>query len=166
MKDPEKNASIIHLAKAADVNIPEKAPSRYAPMSWEQMRACEKKGMTFGPHTVTHPVLSQAPPEQASRELVDSWAKLCKEALRPVPIFCYPNGRWEDLGNREISMLKKLGIKGGVVDEPGYASLSSFQRNEDGPFKVQRFGFPQYLPLLVQYVSGFERTKEILLRWG
>ncbi len=29
-------------------------------MSWDQARLCEERGMTFGPHTVTHPILSRA----------------------------------------------------------------------------------------------------------
>ena len=162
--DTEKHDSIARFAKEADVCLPKDAPIQYAPMSWEQVRANEKRGMTFGPHTVTHPVLSQASPDQARRELVDSWARLSAEALKPIPIFCYPNGRWRDFGPREIAVLKELKFMGAVVGEPGFASTRSFRSGEDGPYKVQRLIYPTSLPYLVQYVSGAERFKQMLRR--
>jgi peptidoglycan/xylan/chitin deacetylase (PgdA/CDA1 family) len=158
----EKIAAIASLAEIAEVNIPQQAPPQYAPMSWEQLRTCEDMGMTFGPHTVSHPVLSRTTPKQASYELTESWARLCAEARRPVPVFCYPNGGWQDFSAREIGMLRKLGFLGAVVGEPGYASALSFQSYDNAPFKVQRFGLPKSLPHLVQIATGIERFKQII----
>ena len=131
-------------------------------MTWDQLRNCEKLGMTFGPHTVTHPVLSRTTLEQARYEITESWLRLRTEASNPVPIFCYPNGGWDDFGDREIGILRELGFLGGVVGEPGYASAVNFSKNIENPFKVQRFGLPDLMPNLVQYVSGVERFKQIL----
>jgi peptidoglycan/xylan/chitin deacetylase (PgdA/CDA1 family) len=119
-------------------------------------------GMTFGAHTVTHPVLSRTTPEAAEYEITESWTRLRAELRKPVPIFCYPNGGWEDFGNREIAVLRRLGFVGAVVGEPGYASALTFQRDEDNCFKVQRFGLPDELPHMIQYVSGVERFKQLL----
>ena len=164
MPDPEKEAAIGALAAAAGVELPTQAPPQYAPMSWDNARACEKRGMTFGPHTVTHTVLARASADQVQLEMADSWARLCAEVRQAVPIFSYPNGLWQDFGPREIGKLRALGLAGAVVGEPGYADADSFRRNVDGPFKVKRFTYPESLVDLIQYVSGFERLKQLLRR--
>jgi peptidoglycan/xylan/chitin deacetylase (PgdA/CDA1 family) len=162
--DVEKNAAIDRLAAALEVEIPQQAPDRYTPMSWDQLRACERMGMTFGPHTVTHPVLSQVSDAVASREIGDSWLRLRAEAASPVPVFCYPNGQTGDFGEREFRILAKLGMQGAVVSTPGHASVRSFHRAPDARFQVQRMAYPGDLPTSVQYVSGLEILKRFVRR--
>jgi len=162
--DAEKLAAIAQLAQKAEVEIPSTPVPHYAPMSWEHVRTCEKMGMSFGPHTVTHPVLSRTTREAADYEITESWARLCAEARSPVPVFCYPNGGWDDFGSREIAVLLRLGFLGAVVGEPGYADTLTFQGAQDGRFRVQRFSFPDDMPHVIQYVSGVERFKQMLRR--
>lgn len=157
--DDAKHRIILCLADAAGVELPEAPPQQYAPMSWDQARDCEERGMTFGPHTVTHPILSRTDPLQSKLEIEESWVRLSKEVRRPVPIFCYPNGQWTDFSQREIEVLQTLGLRGAVVGEPGFAEPLLFANDPVGRFKVMRFGFPETLPHLVQYVSGIERCK-------
>jgi len=121
-------------------------------------------GMTFGPHSVTHPVLSRTTHDAMGYEITESWARLRSEARSPVPIFCYPNGERDDFGDREIAVLRRLGFLGAVASEPGYANALTFQGGEDDRFRVQRFGFPDELPYMIQYVSGVERFKQLLRR--
>lgn len=160
----EKPAAIAQLAHATDVDVPAVPPAPYAPMSWNQVRECEEMGMTFGPHTVTHPVLSRSTIDVAAREITESWARLRTEVRTPVPVFCYPYGWWEDFGDREVAVLRRLGFLGALAAEPGYANALSFRSNEDDRFKVRRFGFPDELPHMIQYVSGVERFKQLLWR--
>jgi peptidoglycan/xylan/chitin deacetylase (PgdA/CDA1 family) len=164
VRDEAKHHAIARLAERAGVELPERAPDAYAPMSWEQLRAWERRGMRFGPHTVTHPVLSRLDDDQSKRELVDGWARLRAEASSPTAVFCYPNGQWGDFGAREIATLRELGMLGAVVGAPGYASARRFARGEAAPFEVLRFSLPETLADLVQVVSGFERVKQIVRR--
>ena len=158
-----KLAGIEQLAEAADVVLPEKPPACYAPMSWSQLRACETRGMSFGPHTVTHPVLSRVSDEQSRWELTESWRRLCQEARRPTPVFCYPNGQPTDFSEREITTLRQLGFLGAVVGSAGFVSSGSVRREARAPFAVRRLPFPDDdLPRLVQYVAGAERMKTLL----
>ena len=151
------------LAENAEVGMPSRPPAMYAPMTWDNARACEKRGMTFGPHTVTHPILSQLPTEQqAAWEISESWRRLCSEVSSPVPVFCYPNGGWADFGPREIDIFRNLGLSGAVVGEPGFAERLTFPQDKDAPFKLCRMPFPENLSDLIQYVSGIERCKKIL----
>ena len=125
-------------------------------MSWDQLRACERLGMTFGPHTVTHPILSRTTAAQAHHELERSWSRVRAEAKGAVPVFCYPNGGWGDFGAREVEVLRALGLVGAVVAEPGYAG----DRHAVGgvePFSVPRFALPAGRVEMAAYVTGAHR---------
>lgn len=160
--DGDKAAAIADLARAADVPLPSAPPPHYAPMTWDQVRACEALGMSFGPHSVSHPVLSRTTQAAAEEEIAGSWARLRAEARKAVPIFCYPNGGREDFGDREVAILRRMGFAGALSAEPGYASAASFTSGADGRFRVRRFGFPDTLPHVIQYVSGVERVKQMV----
>lgn len=158
LDDEEKLKAIVSLAENAEVDLPENPPVMYAPMTWDDARTCEKKGMTFGPHTVTHPVLSRTTSEKAEWEITESWNRLCTEVQNPVPVFCYPNGQFSDFGPREIGIFRKLGLSGAVVGAPGFAERLS-DKDNDWPFKIRRLSYPENLSDLIQYVSGIERCK-------
>lgn len=160
----DKPAAIARLAHSADVDVPALPPAAYAPMSWEQVRECEQMGMSFGPHTVTHPVLSRSASDVAAHEITESWARLRAEVREPVPVFCYPYGWWADFSAREVDLLRSLGFLGALAAEPGYANALAFRSNDDDRFKIRRFGFPDELPHMIQYVSGVERFKQLLRR--
>ena len=160
--DTEKHAAIARLAAASEVALPEKPPPMYAPLTWDEARRCEARGMTFGPHTVTHPILSNTPDEQSEEEIRRSWERVQAEVKRPVPVFCYPNGQWGDFGPREVTNLQRAGLKGAVLGVGGYARIESFHSSAEAPFHVPRFCWPDQLLDLVQYVSGLERMKEIV----
>jgi peptidoglycan/xylan/chitin deacetylase (PgdA/CDA1 family) len=164
VSDEAKNMAIALLPEALQVDIPADVPPRYAPMTWDQLRRCEASGMTFGPHTVTHPVLSRASDEQVRFELSESWRRLRAEASTPVPIFCYPNGQFSDFGDREIQILRELKISGAVVGAGGYADTSDARHTPRGMFEVRRFSLPGDLPDVMQYTSGMERFKQLLRR--
>ncbi len=158
----DRLAGVAALAAAAAVDLPSRPPLKYAPMTWDQLRDCEKRGITFGPHSVTHPILARTSDEQSRRDLVESWNRLCGEASNPVPVFCYPNGEWEDFGEREIRTLDKMGLLGAVTAERGYAVTTGLQQTPLDAFKIRRFGYPDSLPDVIQTVCGLERLKEIL----
>jgi len=160
VSNEEKLAAVERLAEAAEVELPERAPRGYTPMSWDQLRDCEEGGMRFGPHTLTHPVLSRVGDEQARREIVESARRLESEAKHPDRLFCYPNGQRGDFGAREFDLLDELGFEGAVVGYPGYAER--FGADDPARFGVRRFALPDALDDLVQCVSGFERAKSLL----
>jgi peptidoglycan/xylan/chitin deacetylase (PgdA/CDA1 family) len=159
LSEEDRQACVRDLGRESGVDLPLTPPPRFAPMSWEDARAAEKRGMTFGPHTVTHPVLSSTADEQAHFEIAESWSRLNAEVTRPVPIFCYPNGRARDFGDREISAIRRLGLWGAVAGEPGQIRPSEFRRLAAAPFRVPRFYFIDYLPYVLQCVSGIQLIK-------
>ena len=160
--DTAKHEAIKALAEQAEVTLPERPPERYAPVSWDEARASEARGVTFGPHTVTHPVLSRTTDGQSRREIEEGWTRIQAELRSPVPVFCYPNGQADDFGSREIETLERLGFEGAVVGMAGYATAESYQKASDGPYRVRRFGLPREYADVLQYVSGVERMKQIV----
>jgi len=159
LREEEKLAAIEALAAAAEVPVPDRPPPAYAPMSWDQLRSCEDRGMSFGAHTLTHPILARCGDEQSAREIRGSWERLCAEARQPIPVFCYPNGGWTDFGAREVATLRDLGFDGAVVGAWGLADTRPIRRNPEEAFRTRRFAFPLDLPHLLQYVSGIEQVK-------
>lgn len=160
VNDAEKHAAIERLAGAAGVELPATPPPACAPMSWSQVRACEERGMTFGPHTLTHPVLSRVPDERVRDEIQASAQRLAAEAKDPDPLFCYPNGQVGDFGPREFDILDDLGFRAAVVGYGGYATR--FAASDPERFTLRRFSYPHHMDDMLQCVSGFERAKELV----
>ena len=158
---PERTHAIRQLADAAEVSIPRHAPAAYAPMTWDALRAAEHMGMTFGPHTVTHPFLGRVTESEARDEIVRSWSRLREEATKPVPILAYPNGQPGDFGEREFRLLAEAGLVGAVTSVGGFATKNRY-RSPNGAFTVPRFPLPDSLPYLIQHVDGLERFKALL----
>jgi hypothetical protein len=151
---------IRELGREAEVELPADAPPRFAPLSWDDARAAEKRGMTFGPHTVTHPVLSSTPDAQSEFEIAESWKRLSAEVSRPLPIFCYPSGRSRDFGDREIATLHRLGFRGAVQGQNGETvRAAAFRGSETARFRVPRFPYHDSLHHMMQCVSGLETVK-------
>jgi peptidoglycan/xylan/chitin deacetylase (PgdA/CDA1 family) len=162
LPEKKKLRFIDGLAENAEVQVPASPPLRYAPLTWEQVRQCEKLGLTFGPHTVTHPILANASPEQSDCEIKESWRRLKEEVKSPVPIFCYPNGRAQDFGDREFCSIEAAGLRGAVTGIAGYAGGTDFRSSRNGRHLVRRFGLPCTMVDLKQYVYGLERLKQIV----
>ena len=157
-----KNVAILALANTAEVELPLQAPEIYSPMSWAEARQCEQIGMAFGPHTVTHPILANTSDEQSAFEIEESWRRLSAEVKQPVPVFCYPDGQPTHFGEREVSTIARVGLRGAVVGSVGYARGKTI-RGELSRFRIRRFAMPGDLDGfadLIQYVTGIERIKE------
>jgi peptidoglycan/xylan/chitin deacetylase (PgdA/CDA1 family) len=162
VSEVEKEGAIVRLARQAEVDLPEKAPAQYSPMSWDQVRCCEKRGMTFGAHTVTHPILSQASDTRSRQEIADSWERIRSELCNPLPVFCYPNGSKNDYGSREIETLRSLHFVGALSSVPGYAGATPLMKEAYPSYSVSRFPYPDNVSRLASYVSGVERFRRML----
>ena len=159
-----KLKGIEHLAAAAEVEVPRRAPLGYEAMSWNDVRSLEQKGMRFGAQTVTHPILSRTTEDQSRCEILGSWERLCSQARDPVPIFCYPNGQPPDYGAREINTLRRASFMAAVVATSGCVAKEDFQLMDDGRFRIRRFAYLDDLPILIQCVSGLEQFKNAVRR--
>jgi len=152
-REAHRLSCINDLSREAEVDLPSSPPARFAPMSWHTARKLESCGVSFGAHTVTHPVLGTTSAEQAEWEITESWKRLNAELAKPVPLFCYPNGRSQDIGEREISTLRTLHLQGGLMAHPGELSRTTVE------YRVPRFPYSDHLKELLQGLSGLEHLK-------
>lgn len=160
VSDADKAAAIVRLAADAEVELPEHPPERFASMSWGEVQRCARAGATFGPHTVTHPILSRVGDAESEFEVSESWRRLREATDAHVPVFCYPNGDRASFGDRERRAVQRLGLIGAVTTVEQYATRQELERGGPlAPYAVPRFPFPETLPHFVQVVSGLERAK-------
>ena len=128
-------------------------------MTWDEIRACARRGVSFGPHTVTHPIMSQLDDTSARREIEDSWLRLQTETTAAIPAFCYPNGGVADISAREPALLRALGFDTALTATSGHASVSAWHSSLDAPFLVPRFGYNGNPALFKQVVTGVLRAR-------
>jgi peptidoglycan/xylan/chitin deacetylase (PgdA/CDA1 family) len=161
-----RNAERLHIldlfSSSLEVVLPERPPSRFAPMSWDQVRSCGANGTAFGAHTVTHPILSQIGDEEARQEIETSWRRLMSETTAVSDVFCYPNGGPGDFTPATIRILEELGFTSAVTTSRAYVTSASCNATSDAPYRVPRFAYPDDAIDLQQILSGVERIRAFL----
>lgn len=158
LPDAAKDEEIARLAAALGVEIPAEPPAEFAPFTWAEAREMDAAGFSVESHTVTHPILTNAPDEQLRRELCDSRARLADELRRPASLFCYPNGDEDARVRREVA---RAGYRAAVTTRPG---LNDARRSD--PFALRRVHTEDDLAHFAQSTSGFESIKERLRGGG
>jgi peptidoglycan/xylan/chitin deacetylase (PgdA/CDA1 family) len=93
-------------------------------LTWHQIRAMCREGITFGSHTMTHPAVSQLTGAQLDGELGESKRALENRIGSPVVHFAYPFGQPADCGTAAIPFLARNGYRSAAttvegVNEPG-----------------------------------------------
>ncbi len=160
----ELRAVLDAIPVAVEADAPASPPSRYAPMSWDEVRACGKRLTTFGAHTVTHPILSRTDDATARYEIETSWRRLSAETSAAIPVFCYPNGTDSDFGTRETTILRELAMTAAVTSQPNYETVARFHHDSESRFRMPRFPYGGETTEFVQIVSGVERMKMAVRR--
>lgn len=84
-------------------------------LDWEEVREMENAGITFGAHSVSHPILSRMPVEEAKQEILESKRQIEKHLGHAIKHFAFPNGRAEDF----------IAELGQFCRDTGFASISS-----------------------------------------
>lgn len=70
-------------------------PNGDALMTWEEVAQMARHGISFGSHTVTHPLLTFEDDAMVVRELMLSKQQIEEKLGQPVRAFAYPNGSWD-----------------------------------------------------------------------
>jgi CelD/BcsL family acetyltransferase involved in cellulose biosynthesis/peptidoglycan/xylan/chitin deacetylase (PgdA/CDA1 family) len=102
-------------------------------LRWEDVRQMSKHGISFGAHTITHPVLSQIPASELRPEIEGSKRTIEKRLQQPVAHFAYPFGQAGDFNTEATHAVQDAGFKTAVttiwgLNEPG-----------DDPLLLKRF---------------------------
>jgi peptidoglycan/xylan/chitin deacetylase (PgdA/CDA1 family) len=88
-------------------------------LSWDEAYLMHKSGISFGSHTVTHPILSKLSCDQARQEIEGSKAIIEKSLATQVRSFAYPNGKTNDFSDSTKRLLKEAGYICALTTEFG-----------------------------------------------
>ena len=147
--------TIANLSSRLVVDIPEKVPDKYRGTTWQRLKDMERMGLKVGPHTYSHPLLSRENDEKSRAEILRSKEELALHISNPINVFCYPVGRMQDFGARDMEIVKDLGFAGAVSAIPGAVNTG----NGDERFSMPRYSFPDTKADVVQYATWIESFK-------
>jgi peptidoglycan/xylan/chitin deacetylase (PgdA/CDA1 family) len=132
---------ILELQQELEVALPINPPPQYAPMTWDEVRTLASKGVEFGPHTLTHPILSALSSEgELSEEIAGSKARVDAELGSSSLHFCYPSGRLHEYGQAAVAIVRESGFATAVTTEGGMV------RRGANPYELLRLGVEPVLP--------------------
>ena len=158
---PVAQSLIDELLRVAEVELPAEMPRRFMPMTWNDVARCADRGVTFGPHTISHPILSQVDDERAALEIHDSWQYLKAKTSTAIPVFCYPNGDYASFSDRDRRTIASIGMRAAVIyDEHFATSRWVHAKPSSGALELPRFPYPDDTAQFRQIVGGMERLKQ------
>lgn len=160
--EPALESLADYLGVATD---PSRPPERFRAMGWDVARALESRGVRFGPHTISHGIVSRMSDAEARTELLGAWRRVNEELHDPVRIYGWPTGRSCDFSTRDISILRDAGFLGAVATDDDYAHCSR-RNNLDAFYQLRRFAMPSTTEDFLQYATWIERAKQRLRTLG
>jgi peptidoglycan/xylan/chitin deacetylase (PgdA/CDA1 family) len=90
-------------------------------LGFDELRAmADEPGLSFGAHTLSHPMLAKHPPAAARREIVEGRDRLERELGVPIRHFAYPVGDPGSAGSREFALAREAGFLTAVTTRPGH----------------------------------------------
>jgi peptidoglycan/xylan/chitin deacetylase (PgdA/CDA1 family) len=150
----EKKKLIATVASELDVEVPKHCPPRYRPMTWEQVRSCASLGATFGPHTLSHPILSRVSDDEAAHEIAESWSRVQSETTASLPVLAYPNGDTASFGERERRLARSAGLVAAVTTEQEHVAGRRFAAGGPDPYQLPRFSYPDTVEEFAHIAGG------------
>jgi peptidoglycan/xylan/chitin deacetylase (PgdA/CDA1 family) len=112
-------------------------------LSWEEIRTMLRDGISFGSHTVSHPILSRQQEEQVRDEIWKSKQEIEKELGVPTVTFAYPNGNVGDFDETTKALLRDAGYKCAVTTRFGSNGYDQdlFELRRATPWDQAIYGF-------------------------
>ena len=161
LSNDNKNSIIENLLDIFQVEIPHDLSKKII-LSWKEVKEMDKAGITFGAHSVNHPILINMPLEQTKNEIVQSKQDIEEKLGKEVTAFSYPNGNY----NAEIvELIKKNGFTCAVSVYPGMPP--KLINPKDSVYHLARIGTYEDLnrtKILLSGLSGdLTRAKSLLL---
>jgi peptidoglycan/xylan/chitin deacetylase (PgdA/CDA1 family) len=102
-------------------------------LNWDEVRQMLPNKITFGAHTVTHPVLSRMSVKALQQEVLQSKKTIEQKLKLPVRHFAYPFGRDMHCGETARRIVAECGFETAVTTEFG------FNQPGDNPLALKRF---------------------------
>jgi peptidoglycan/xylan/chitin deacetylase (PgdA/CDA1 family) len=116
-------------------------------LNWKQVHEMRLAGVSFGAHTMTHPIVSRLDVSQFPAELMDSKQLLESRIGEPIDDFAFPFGKPEDISTTARAYLGQCGYRSAVSTVQGHnlsdsdlLGLRRIQVNDCSSIKEFSFG--------------------------
>jgi peptidoglycan/xylan/chitin deacetylase (PgdA/CDA1 family) len=149
--DRERSVFVAQIESAMGLVPGDPLPAEYAPMTWDQVRACAAGGIEIGSHTVTHPILSLQSRDEQLLEMRESRSKLQDRIQQGVTTMAYPNGQITDFTDETKQIARECGYQGAA------STVYGFSRPVMDAFAVRRMAARSDPRGFRQVLSGFQR---------
>lgn len=155
LPEPEKEDYARALPEILDVPILDSSCSSQF-LTWEQIREMADSGIEFGSHTVSHPILTRVPLEQAALEITESKRIIEKEIGRSIDCFAYPNGGADDINDGVIRLVQEAGYTLAFSLISGRNHYASIRKS---PYTIRRIflGHQDSFPRFAAKTHGLRR---------
>ncbi|MBI4436485.1 MAG: glycosyltransferase [Candidatus Omnitrophica bacterium] len=129
LPDPERNTLVEKLAQMTPTFFHQDGARM---MTWEEAKVMSQAGISFGAHTISHPILSKMSNGMLEKEIVGSKERIEAMTGQRVTLFAYPNGEAGDFDERAIGALKANGFTAACT------TLYGVNRDFQEPFILKR----------------------------
>jgi peptidoglycan/xylan/chitin deacetylase (PgdA/CDA1 family) len=129
LPDEKKNLLIDKLVQLSGVEIPVDL-GRDLILSWDEVKEMSNGDVSFGAHSVIHPILTNMPLEQAKYEIIQSKKDIEEKLGQRVTAFSYPNG---DFNAELVKFVKESAFTCAVTTSP-----SELITSKDSPYQLSR----------------------------
>jgi peptidoglycan/xylan/chitin deacetylase (PgdA/CDA1 family) len=112
-------------------------------LTWDQIRTMRAAGVTFGSHTMTHPVVNQLNETHLESELRESKEILEARLRTQVRHFAFPFGQPKDCGTAALPVLVRCGYTSAAT------TVEGINRSGENLFALRRVqtGEERFLPM-------------------
>ena len=140
----EINAALVAQLKTVSM------PHQRMMLNWDEIKTMSNRGIRFGAHTHSHPILATLDDAAMRDEIITSKNIIEDNLGKSVTTFAYPNGRVGDYDDRVISILDSAGFDCAVTTNNGINTVDSphFELSRIAPWDQNSLRF--YGRLLLQ----------------
>lgn len=120
-----------------DLQVPHPLNLPATMLAWSEIRQMNKEGISFGAHTVTHPVLGSVPLPRLEEEILGSKTTIENRLQVPVRHFAYPFGKQADFGCHAKRVVQAAGFQTAVT------TISGVNGPDQDPLELKRLSLDE-----------------------
>jgi peptidoglycan/xylan/chitin deacetylase (PgdA/CDA1 family) len=127
-----------------DLGITEQEDKYRIMMNWGEIKEMYRNGISFGGHTITHPILSRLSANDMKKETFLSKKIIEYHLESPINTFAYPNGTSEDFNEMTKKIVKDAGYSCAVTTIFGtndvHQDVFALRRGTPWDTDIHKFG--------------------------
>ncbi len=118
LDNDQRKKSLIDVLKELGISSNKTSHNTANLLIWPQIMEMSRHNISFGSHTMTHPILANLPDTEMEWELSTSKKTIESKIGKEVCFFAYPNGKESDYDEIVIQSVKQAGYKAAMTTAP------------------------------------------------